>query len=143
MARHIVSSARFSGNLPPMIARDRRRLRITITVILCLFFQQVAVAAYACTMTVVPADMAVMSEGCDAASDSIAPPAPGAPALCAKHCAPDVSVVADHVVAGVPALALPPVEHDLLLMQPTWHASAVSIARSDPPPRLRYCSLLI
>ena len=72
--------------------------------------------------------------------------APPPPALCQKHCAPDQSVAADHVPPTVPALALPPLLFAPLFDQPISHLALVAdvpIARSDPPPRLRYCSLLI
>ena len=68
-----------------MTRHARLRLRIALTVILCLLFQQVAMAAYACT-------------------------------------SPDMSP------EPVVSVAL----HD-----------DVPLDRSDPPPRLRYCSLLI
>jgi len=127
-----------------MIVRRRSRIRIAVAVIVCLLFQQVAMAAYACTMVRMPAAAVTMDEDCadmgmakDMARESAA--------LCAKHCSPDRSVAADQVVLGVPALALP-VAFDLVLATraakeaPTQH---VPIDRSDPPPRLRYCSLLI
>ncbi len=124
-----------------MPLRRRHRLRIAVTVILCLLFQQVAMAAYACTMTRMPAPVA-MSEDCaemgmEVEQESLA--------LCAKHCAPDLSTVADHAALSVPSLALP-AAFELVLAEPASHLAinaGVPIERSDPPPRLRYCSLLI
>ncbi|MBA2238866.1 MAG: hypothetical protein H0W24_09270 [Lysobacter sp.] len=126
-----------------MPARTRQRLRICLVVMLCLFFQQVAVAAYACTMPRMPADATLLGDVCAEMEGMAAAPAQEAPALCVKHCAPDPSLVSDHAAPGVPMLALPPVARDLLQSRSTWQASSVAIVRSDPPPRLRYCSLLI
>lgn len=126
-----------------MFWRDRHRRRIALAVILCLLFQQAAMAAYACTLTQMPADPVVMAEDC---AEMGMEQATESPVLCAKHCMPDLSVAADHVVLNVPALALPPPAFDVLLDEPVSHAvraADVSIDRSDPPPRLRYCSLLI
>lgn len=126
-----------------MPVRDRQRLRICLVVVLCLFFQQMAVAAYACTMPRMPADATLLSEDCDAMEGMELAPSQEAPALCVQHCAPDPSVTFDLATPGVPMLALPPIERDLLRLRPAWHATGVAIVRSDPPPRLRYCSLLI
>lgn len=128
-----------------MTLRRRKRLRIACLVLLSLLFQQVAMAAYACTMTRMPADPGVMSEDC---AEMGMQQVTDSPALCAKHCAPDLSVAADHVGPGVPALALPPPGFDPVLTASTSHAALQRathgpLDRSDPPPRLRYCSLLI
>ncbi len=125
-----------------MIVRRRSRIRIAVAVIVCLLFQQAAMAAYACTMTRMPAAAATMAEDC--ADMGMDMPRESA-ALCAKHCSPDRSVAADHAVLGVPALALP-AAFALVLATPAAREAPtqdVSIERSDPPPRLRYCSLLI
>lgn len=69
-----------------------------------------------------------------------------APALCAKQCAPDHSVAPDHSAPGVPMLALPPAIFALAVATAagsTVRATRVPVDRSDPRPRLRYCSLLI
>lgn len=126
-----------------MFWRDRHRRRIALAVTLCLLFQLVAMAAYACTLTQMPADPVVMAEDCAGMGME---QAQEAPALCAKHCAPDLTVLADHAAPSVPALALPPPVFALMLAQPVSHVALtaeVPIDRSDPPPRLRYCSLLI
>jgi hypothetical protein len=68
------------------------------------------------------------------------------PALCAKHCAPDLSTPADQAKLSVPALMLPPSAFAPVLAAPLTSIAVQAdtpIARSDPPPRLRYCSLLI
>lgn len=126
-----------------MSSHGGHRFRITLAVIVCLLFQQVATAAYACTLTRMPADPVVMAEDC---TEMGMEQATELPALCQKHCAPDLSMAADYAVLGVPALALPPPAFDVVLSEPMSHAALVAdvpVDRSDPPPRLRYCSLLI
>jgi hypothetical protein len=126
-----------------MRLRPRHRIRLALVVILCLLFQQMALAAYACPIEQMPPDMAAMAKHCagmgmQQAQDN--------PALCAKHCAPDLATVADHVQLSVPALMLPPPGFAPVLVTPVTHVAVkavVPIALSDPPPRLRYCSLLI
>lgn len=123
---------------------SRHRLRVVLTIILCLLFQQVAMAAYACALPAMPVDPAVMIEDCSAMGMERAQVSP---ALCAKHCTPDAAVVLDHATPSVPPLALPAA---IALLWPAASADPrpvcaprVAIDRSDPPPRLRYCSLLI
>lgn len=116
----------------------RHRIRIALAVILCLLFQQVAIAAYACTIPSMPPDAAVMVEDCADMSMEVAQEAP---ALCAKHCSPDHVIAADHAAPGVP-----PLEYASVLASPVSHVASgakVPVDRSDPPARLRYCSLLI
>lgn len=126
-----------------MTRRGRCRLRICLALIVCLLFQQVALAAYACTLIGAPVEQLVTTQTCDGmgverAKDS--------PALCEKHCAPDRSITADHTALSVPALALPPLAFAAIFTETVSHvamAADVPVDRSDPPPRLRYCSLLI
>lgn len=123
--------------------RRRHRLRIALLVILCLLFQQIAVAAYACTLPDMPSDPVAMSGDCDSMDmDAVQ----DAPALCAKHCSPDLAVTADTAAPHVPPLALPPLLFEPVLASP--HAGIAFAAHGPvdhcgPPPRLRYCSLLI
>lgn len=126
-----------------MTMRGRHHLRIALAVIVCLLFQQVALAAYACTMTRMPTDRVAMVEDCAEMGMEMAKESP---ALCQKHCSPDLSVAADHTVLSVPALALPPLAFGVVFADSVSHVALavdVPIDRSDPPPRLRYCSLLI
>ena len=126
-----------------MPRRGHRRLRIALVAILCLLFQQVAIAAYVCTMPNMPPDPVNMAEDCTQVGMHLVQEAP---AICTRHCAPDLAVATDHVPPSVPALALPPVEFARALAVPTScgvRSVQVPIERSDPPPRLRYCSLLI
>ena len=121
--------------------RATRRRWIVLVGLLCLLFQQVAVAAYRCQIDLAPVAASSVMAGCH----DMAPAPADASALCAKHCHPDQARTADPGQLSIPALALPPLRPWLV----AWHAStpapptAVRIARSDPPPRLRYCSLLI
>lgn len=126
-----------------MRLRVRHRLRIALVVILCLLFQQVALAAYACPLEQRPPEVTAMAEHC---AEMGMQQAQDNQALCAKHCAPDLTTAADHVQLSVPALMLPPVAFAPVLATPVTHVAVqaeIPIARSDPPPRLRFCSLLI
>lgn len=126
-----------------MTRRARQRLRTALAVIFCLLFQQVAVAAYACPAGQMPQETTDMVEDC---AEMGMQQALDNPALCAKHCAPDLSTAADHAKLSVPALMLPPRGFAPVLVTPVNRVTVqaeVPIARSDPPPRLRYCSLLI
>jgi hypothetical protein len=112
--------------------------------VLGLLLQQLSMVAYACAVVQMPPEPAAMVEACAGMG---MPQAPDSPALCEKHCNPDPATTGDHVKLGVPALALPPLVHDPLLAHApsadACHAYMVALERSDPPPRLRYCRLLI
>ena len=131
------------SKLNTMTRHTRHRLRIAFVVTLCLLFQQVALAAYACPLEQMPPETAAMVEHC---AEMGMQQAQDNPILCAKHCAPDHSTAADHVKLAVPALDLPPLAFPPVLAT-SGNCVAVRaetpIERSDPPPRLRYCSLLI
>ena len=122
----------------------RRRALLGALLVASLLFQQVAVAALACARTASPPPpMPPGMEHC--AQMDMAPIQAETPALCEKHCAPDLSPPADSAALSVPALALPPA-FALVLLTPVSHVAQqveVPIARWDPPPRLRYCSLQI
>jgi hypothetical protein len=121
----------------------RRRMLLGALLIASLLFQQVAVAAYACAHPVAAPAMPAGMEHC-ARMDAAPAPVASSP-LCEKHCTPDQSLLTDTAVPGVPTLALPPA-YSLVLVEPVSHVAQqveVPIVRSDPPPRLRYCSLLI
>ena len=66
---------------PGMPRTARHRLRIGLTVILCLLFQQVAIAAYACPVSLPAEPPAVAEECADMGMDA----ATEVPALCAQH----------------------------------------------------------
>jgi len=128
----------------PWVKRSVRHLsRIALLLVLSLLFQQAAMAAYTCTLTQPPAAPVAMDEDC--ASLQMRQVRED-PALCAKHCAPDQSLFPENPAAGVPTLALPPPAYALVLSTQVGSMACdtrVPVERSDPPPRLRYCSLLI
>ena len=121
----------------------RRRALFAVVLIASLLFQQMALAAFACAQAKAPPPMPPGMEHC--AQMDMAPAHVQAPPLCAKHCAPDQTLTADHAAPTVPMLALPPA-FPLVLGESVSHLARqadVPVARSDPPPRLRYCSLQI
>ncbi len=119
----------------------RQRLMVTLVLITSLLFQQVAMAAYVCTMPQIQVDSAVMAKDCAGMQSE---PAQHPDAVCEKHCAPDPTSADTSSIPPVPPLTLPPVIHALA---PTMHtcdvvANAV-VARAHPPPRVSFCRLLI
>lgn len=128
--------------IPAMRLRSRLRFRIALAVLSCLLFQQVAMAAYACTMTSMPSELEAMAEGCTQSARDMAREAP---ALCAEHCSPDRVVTPEPPATHVALAPLPMRFSPVLSPPPASQALAVAVplARSDPPPRLRYCSLQI
>lgn len=126
-----------------MLLSGRHRFRIALTVILCLLFQQVAMAAYSCSAERMPVRAAAMAKDCAGMSSANTQ---DNPVLCEKHCSPDRPLLTDHGSPVVPALALPPIVFAPVLLRSGSGADVladVSPASSDPPPRLRFCSLLI
>ena len=126
-----------------MHLRPRHRLRIALVAIFCLLFQQLAVAAYACEP---PASAAQASMPPDCEQMQMPGEAQDSSPLCGKHCTPDQATTADHVQLSVPAVAMGPVVFaSLLASKDAGDAlrAHVPVSCSDPPPRLRYCSLLI
>ena len=87
--------------------------------------------------------MTTMAEDC---AEMGMPKAQDNPALCQKHCNPDYTVSTDVAKLSVPPLAMPSLTFASVFAQPVSRVALqadVPIARSDPPPRLRFCSLLI
>lgn len=126
-----------------MLRSKHRRLTVALALIACLLFQQVAMAAYACTMVRMPPDPVAMAQDCDAMSTG---QARDSTAVCQKHCTPEPASASSHATPAIPALSLPAVVHALVLVDgraPISLATDVSVTRSDPPPRVRYCRLLI
>lgn len=105
----------------------RRGLRIAIAAAVCLLFQQLALASYDCReLRPMPGDEAS--------------------ALCAGHCAPDSHAPADFAKAPVPGVALTLLASFPVPSEPGFDLGARierPFSAADPPPRLRYCSLLI
>ena len=108
-----------------------------------MLFQQAALAAYLCPIEQMPAETAAMVAHCAEMGMQQAKDNPG---LCEKHCNPDHLLAADGAKLSVPPLALPAIILTPVFVQPVSHVAVqaeMPIARSDPPPRLRFCSLLI
>lgn len=121
--------------------RQRRRNRVSWLVMFALLFQQLAMSAYACTRTMAPAPVAVMTN-CPGMPMPDSHPAP----LCEKHCNPDRATASPLLSVTVPPLALPPPNFELMsnpLVVIDRRYIDVPISRSDPPPLLRFCSLQI
>nr|WP_063574146.1 hypothetical protein [Luteibacter rhizovicinus] len=132
------------------LSRRRRALSIGL-VMFCLLFQQLAMAAYVCTLPTQPTAM-VMAGGCAdmamaAAPTSHAPSMHSADPRCAEHCADHTSAVPDARVPTLPPLLLPadwPVLTATLSDCPERVALPdPTLLRPEPPPSLRFCTLLI
>ena len=126
-----------------MPRHKRNRLKIALLAIVCLLLQQAALAAYLCPTDAGRIAMSAMTRDC---AEMITTHVEHDPGLCANHCHPDQTSATDAARLSVPPLALPPVVFSTVAVESTsrgtLHAD-VPIARSDPPPRLQYCSLLI
>ena len=129
----------------------RRRVLWTGIVLFCLMFQQLAMAAYACTLPTVATNVA-MTGDCAAMGMGSTAKSPTSHRIntdprCAEHCAGNIVSAHDASPPTVPPLLLASVSPTLLgtiaqapdrvaLPNPALH-------RPDPPPTLRFCSLLI
>jgi hypothetical protein len=114
--------------MPDVSGRRRSGLRIALAAGFCLLFQQLALAAYEC-----PGSRGLQGDA-------------GEAALCASHCSPDSPAQAD-IAKSAAAMAVPVL---LLGLRVAASSSGQPAARpeppqaaADPPPRLRYCTLLI
>ena len=139
-----MASGSVGDRIDLMTRHARRRLCLSLTLIASLLFQQVAVAAFACAKQATPPPAAEAMADCT--EMAMAPAQAQSPALCEKHCNPDHLVAPDASTASVPALALPPVSFAFVVdtsNSQSIESSEVPISRSDPPPRLRFCSLQI
>ncbi len=117
------------------------RLAFALLTAFCLLFQQTVVAASACAMDAMPTNAAAMSDHCVGMNMRT-----NSPALCKSHCAPDLAAMPDYKWPTVHIVAISPSPLDLLLVPALTDPGAPAITpvhRSDPPPRLRYCRLLI
>jgi hypothetical protein len=129
----------------------RRRVLWTGIVLFCLLFQQLAMAAYVCTLATAPADIVMTGDcaGMDrgsaaaaAANDANTDP------RCAQHCGGHTMSAHDVSPPTVPALVLPGASPTLLgtAAHVTQHQVTLpntALRRPDRPPMLRFCSLLI
>jgi hypothetical protein len=128
----------------------RHRIRWIAAMLICFLFQQVAMAAYVCTLpatstqAVAVSDCAAMgmtSTSIDKAGHHAADP------RCAEHCANHASSASDARVPTVPPLLAPAVSI-LALADAGPNCRAIAVPdrthlRPEPPPSLRFCSLLI
>jgi hypothetical protein len=129
----------------------RRRALWTGIVLFCLLFQQLAMAAYVCTLPMAPTDIVMTGACADMAMSSPAKP-PTAQHMstdprCAEHCAGNtVSAHAGRLPMVYPLL-LPAASPTSLgtIAQASDQVALPNAAlhRPDPPPILRFCSLLI
>ena len=129
----------------------RRRVLWTGIVLFCLLFQQLAMAAYACTLPSAPTGV-VMTGDCAGVGMSSTAKTPGShytntDLRCAEHCSGNTVSAHDASLPTVPPLLLPSVSPMLLgtLAQAPDQVALPDMAlhRPDPPPTLRFCSLLI
>ncbi len=126
-----------------MSRHARQRFVTSLVLIASLLFQQVAMAAYICTMPQIQVVSVVMADDCATMESPLAQPPD---AVCQEHCAPDPTSAEIPGIPPVPALTWPPVLHAFVLApasQSSVYASSDVFSRAHPPPRLRYCRLLI
>ena len=117
------------------------RFVLTLLTTFCLLFQQVVVAASVCAMEAAPVAAAAMPDHCA----GMASPKES-PALCKGHCAPELAVVPDYKWPQIHFVAMlaPSPEWLFVPSLPDPGTPAIPpVHRSDPPARLRFCSLLI
>lgn len=121
--------------------RHRIVFRIALAVLLTFLFQHAAIAAYACPLAEMPAQVDSSMSDCGGMETK------DSPALCEKHCNPDNSTTPDLRIAQVPPVVLPPARFELARTLPSASSlqlyESVPVLRADPPPTLRFCSLLI
>ncbi len=129
----------------------RRRVLWTGIVLFCLLFQQLAMAAYACTLPTAPTNI-VMTGDCAGMAMSPTAPAPTSHHMstdprCAQHCAGNTMSAHDASPPTVPPLLLvsasPAVLGTIVLAPEQVALPSTALHRPDPPPTLRFCSLLI
>lgn len=121
--------------------RRRTAFRVALAVLLTFLFQHAAIAAYACPVDSMPAQVNASMPDCG--SMEMEDP----PVLCEKHCNPDNLTTPDLRIAQVPPVVLPPARFELARTLPSASSlqlyESVPVLRADPPPTLRFCSLLI
>jgi hypothetical protein len=129
----------------------RRRVLWTGIVLFCLLFQQLAMAAYACTLPTAATNVAMTGDCAAMGMGSKARPLTAhhlsTDPRCAEHCSGNTVSAHDANLPTVPPLLLASVSPTLLgtIAQAPDQVALPSTAlhRSDPPPTLRFCSLLI
>lgn len=130
----------------PLRRRHRRILWIGVA-LFCLLFQQVAMAAYVC---VLPGTQRTMLTGTCAqmmATQGHGPAHAQNDPRCAEHCAPNQPTQSDARAPTVPPLVLPsvsPLALGTAAAMPEQAAIPDPVQqRPQPPPTLRFCTLLI
>ena len=129
----------------------RHRVLWTGIVLFCLLFQQLAMAAYVCTLPTVPTDIVMTGDCASMGMNSGAKVSTSyhmsADPRCAEHCAGNTASAHDASLPTVPPLLLASVSPSLLeTIADTPHQVALpnmALHRPDTPPTLRFCSLLI
>lgn len=128
----------------------RRRVLWTGMVLFCLLFQQLAMAAYVCTLPTTPSDIVMTGDCAGMGMVSAAKALPqhqNLDARCAGHCAGNATSAHDVRLPAVPPLLLPtasPMSLGTIVHAPDQAPLPdVALHRPDPPPALRFCSLLI
>ncbi|WP_143154152.1 hypothetical protein [Rhodanobacter sp. OK091] len=129
----------------------RRRVLWTGIVLFCLLFQQLAMAAYACTLPSAATDVAMTGDcaamGMGSKAKLAAVHHVSTDPRCAEHCSGNAVSAHDASLPTVPPLLLASVS-PVLLGTLAHSADRVALPntalhRPDPPPTLRFCSLLI
>jgi hypothetical protein len=130
----------------------RRRVLWTGIVLFCLLFQQLAMAAYVCTLVTAPADI-VMPGDCagmdmDSAAQAAAANDASTDPRCAQHCGGHTMSAHDASAPTVPALVLDGAAPTLTgtaahVSQQQLTLPNTALRHPDRPPTLRFCSLLI
>lgn len=129
----------------------RRRVLWTVVALFCLLFQQLAMAAYACTLPTAPINVAMTSH-CAAMGMGSTAKMPtshqhGVDPRCTEHCAGTTVSTHDASLPTVPPLLLASTSPTTLgILANTADRIALpntALHRPDPPPTLRFCSLLI
>ncbi|GHA86902.1 hypothetical protein [Cognatilysobacter bugurensis] len=119
----------------------RMALRIAVALLFTLLFQHAAIAAYACPLMGVPTPVEAAMPDCGGMETM------DAPVLCEQHCNPDNSTTPDVRVAQPTPVLLPPLRFELTRTLASASSlqlyESVPVLWADPPPTLRFCSLLI
>jgi hypothetical protein len=125
----------------------RHRVLWTGIVLCCLLFQQLALAAYVCTLPMASAGITMAGDCVSMPSMTADSHHANADAGCAQHCASSTASVHDARLPLVPPLLLPAVSPapSGTIAQASGRVALPNAAlhSTDPPPTLRFCSLLI
>lgn len=131
----------------PLRRRHRRVLWIGVA-LFCLLFQQVAMATYVCTLPETQRTVA-LTDTCAEMMANLAhgPTHTQKDPRCAEHCAPNQPSQSDARAPTVPPLVLPflsPLALGTVAIVPERSALPDPVQqRPQPPPTLRFCTLLI